>query len=239
MLSSLSKLTSKGPTKIVTAVLMFLLSGSFALWGIEDVFRGHVSTDVATVGDVPITYQAYMEAYRQRTNAITRATGKPITPDLARTFGLDKQVLNALIGDAALDSQAKKYGLGLDLQKMLQAVVNDPNFKVSLVPGQPPVFDPNTFRQLLQQNGMSEEGFFASQRLVYLRAQLDQAFAEGGPVPAALQEAAARFVQEKRNVSFFTLPQSSVGEIPPPIPLSCRATMMRTRARSARRNIAP
>src|SRR5580704_11722977 len=148
MLNSLSKLTSKGPTKIVTAVLMFLLSGSFALWGIEDVFRGHVSTDVATVGNVPITYQAYMEAYRQRTNAITRATGKPITPDLARTFGLDKQVLNALIGDAALDSQAKKYGLGLDSQKMLQAVVNDPNFKVSLVPGQPPVFDPNTFRQL-------------------------------------------------------------------------------------------
>ncbi|MDQ0393203.1 peptidyl-prolyl cis-trans isomerase D [Labrys monachus] len=207
---------SKGPAKVVTGVVMALLIGSFALWGIEDVFRGGGSSNVASVGNTEISSEAYMEAYRQRTAAITRQTGKGITPEIARAFGLDKQVLNALLADATLDNRTVKYGLGLDQQKTVQAVVNDPNFQVSRTPGQPPVFDPVAFRQLLQENGLSEQGFFNRQRQVYVRGQLDQAFAEGGPVPVALQQAVARYSQEKRNISYFVLPQSSVGDVGQP-----------------------
>ncbi|WP_448952043.1 SurA N-terminal domain-containing protein [Labrys neptuniae] len=215
MLSSFREVMTKGPAKIITAGVMFLLSGSFALWGVEGWLRGESNTTVATVGGTSISANAFSEAYRQRTSQITRATGKAVTPDLARTFGIDKQVLNGMIAEKAMDVQATKLGLGLDPKAMVQAVMNDPDFQVS-VPGKPPVFDATAFRQLLENNGMNEEMFFARQHDVYVRGQMDQGFMAGGPLPATLLQAAARYEQEKRNIAYFVLPQSSVGEIAPP-----------------------
>ncbi|MDT3377626.1 SurA N-terminal domain-containing protein [Labrys portucalensis] len=215
MLSSFREVMTKGPAKIITAGVMFLLSGSFALWGVEGWLQGRSNSDVATVGGSAISANTYSEAYRSRTLQITRATGKAVTPDIARTFGIDKQVLNGLISEKAMDVQAAKLGLGLDPQAMVRTVMNDPDFQVS-VPGKPPVFDANAFRQMLENNGMNEEMFFARQREVYVRGQIDQGLTAGGPVPQALLQAAARYEQEKRNTSYFVLPQSSVGDIAPP-----------------------
>lgn len=215
MLSSFREVMTKGPAKIVTAGVMFLLSGSFALWGVEGWLQGRTDTDVATVGGSPISANAFSESYRQRTSQITRATGKAVTPDVARAFGVDRQVLNALISEKAIDEQAAKLGLGLSAQATVQAVMSDPDFLIS-VPGKPPVFDANAFRQLLNNNNMNEDMFFARQREVYLRGQIDQGLAAGGPIPQTLLAAAARYQQEKRNISYFVLPQASVGEIAPP-----------------------
>lgn len=215
MLSSFREVMTKGPAKIVTAGVMFLLSGSFALWGVEGWLQGRTNTDVATVGGAPISANAFSEAYRQRTSQITRATGKAVTPDIARAAGIDRAVLNALISEKAIDEQAAKLGLGLDTKTTVQAVMNDPDFQIS-VPGKPPVFDATAFRQLLENNNMNEDMFFARQREVYLRGQIDQGLAGGGPIPQTLLQAAARYRQEKRNISYFVLPQSSVGEIAAP-----------------------
>lgn len=215
MLSSFRHVMTKGPAKYVTAVIMFLLIGSFGLWGVEGWLQGTTSTDVATVGGTPISSNAFSEAYRRRTTMITQATGQAVTPDLARTLQIDKQVLNSLIAETALDLQAKKLGLGLDQASMVQAVMNDPSFQVSQ-PGKPPAFDPNAFRRLLQDNGLNEDMFFARQHEFYIRNQVNQAFAEGGPVSQTMLQAGARFNQEKRNVSYFVLPQSAVGDVGQP-----------------------
>jgi peptidyl-prolyl cis-trans isomerase D len=215
MLSSFREVMTKGPAKIITAGLMLLLCGSFALWGVEGWLQGNSSTDVASVGTVNISSNTYSEAYRRRATMITQATGKAVTPDLARTLGLDKQVLDSLIAEAALDVQAKKLRLGLDQKSMVQAVMNDPSFQVSQ-PGKPAAFDPNAFRRLLQDNGLNEDSFFARQHEFYIRNQMNQAFAAGGPVSQTLLQAAARYNQEQRNISYFTLPQSSVGDVGQP-----------------------
>ncbi|GLS20516.1 peptidylprolyl isomerase [Labrys miyagiensis] len=215
MLSSFRNVMTKGPAKIVTAVIMFLLIGSFGLWGVEGWLHGNSSTDVATVSGTPISGNAFSEAYRRRTTMITQATGQAVTPDLARSLQIDKQVLNSLVADTALDVQAKRLHLGLDQAAMVQAVMNDPNFQVTQ-PGKPPVFDASTFRRLLQDNGLNEAMFFAQQHEFYLRSQMNEAFAVGGPVSQTMLQAAARFAQEKRNISYFVLPQGSVGDVGQP-----------------------
>ncbi|WP_413988066.1 peptidylprolyl isomerase [Labrys okinawensis] len=215
MLSSFRNVMTKGPAKIVTAVIMFLLIGSFGLWGVEGWLHGNTSTDVATVGGTPISGNAFSDAYRRRTTMITQATGQAVTPDVARSLQIDRQVLNSLVADTALDVQAKKLHLGLDQAAMVQAVMNDPNFQISQ-PGKPPVFDATSFRRLLQDNGLNEGMFFAQQHEFYLRGQMNEAFAVGGPVSQTMLQAAARFTQEKRNISYFALPQSSVGDVGQP-----------------------
>lgn len=215
MLSSFREVMTKGPAKIVTAAVMLLLIGSFALWGVEGWLKGSTVTDVASVGGANISANEFSETYRQRVSAITRATGKAVTPDLARTLGLDRQILQSLIAQKALDVHAAKLGLALDSKSVLQAVMNDPNFQTT-VPGKPPVFDANALRDLLRSNGLTEEGFFTHQRNLYVRGQIDQGFAEGGPLPQTLLGAMARYNQEKRNISYFVLPQSSVGDIGQP-----------------------
>jgi peptidyl-prolyl cis-trans isomerase D len=212
MLSSFRNSMTKGPAKIITAGIMFLLIGSFGLWGVEGWLHGTVSSDVATVGDTPISANTFGEAYRQRTAMYTQMTGEAVTPDVARSRQIDKQVLDSLVADLALDLQAKKLGLGLDQAAVLQAVTSDPSFQQ----GNPPAFDPTTFRQVLQQNGMNEEMFFARQHQVYLRGQLGQALTEGGPISQTLLQAIARYTQEKRNISYFVLPDSAVGDVGQP-----------------------
>src|SRR3972149_1071254 len=95
---------------IVAKLFIGLLVLSFAIWGIGDIFRGISGRDVAEVGSVKINIETFRQMYQERLQQIGRQIGRSVTPDQARSMGLDRQLLGELISETTLDEKARALG---------------------------------------------------------------------------------------------------------------------------------
>lgn len=194
----------------VAKLLIGLLAVSFGVWGIADVFKFGNASDLATVGTQEVTAEDYSRAFQNRLQEISQQTGRGITPEEARVFGIDKGVLEFLIQGAALDSEAKALKLGVSDTYLAQNLMTNPALLDST--GK---FNAERFKQLLAQNNMSEASFFASERQRMLREALTQTAGGDMPVGAGLLEAQYRFDNEQRDARYFIVTTAD-SEVPAP-----------------------
>ena len=201
----------KGAGTWIAKIFIALLVLSFAVWGIADIFGGYGSKTVATVGDTEISTVEYQNEFQRELRAISTRLGRNVTIADAREMGIDGQVILRLIGDAALESQAKLLGLGVTgkavgARLMRQAAFKDSSGK----------FDRERFYRLLQANNLSEQAFMERQRRSIIMQQITGAVSDGGRPPNTLVDAANRFANETRKLSYITVPKSKLGEIEEP-----------------------
>src|SRR3981081_1358798 len=112
MLRGLRKASSNWLGKTIMSVVMGVLIVSFGVWGIADIFRGFGRSKRATIGHTEISVEQFRQLYTDRLQQIGRQFGRPLTSDQARAFGLDRQVLQQTIAEAALDEEARRLGVG-------------------------------------------------------------------------------------------------------------------------------
>ena len=129
MLRGLRNASSGWLGKTIMAVVMGVLIVSFGIWGIADIFRGFGQSTAAKVGSTEISLNEFRQIYNDRLQQIGRQYGRPLTQDQARAFGLDRQVLLQTIGEAALDEEVRRLGLGQSDAETLRTIYDDPNFK--------------------------------------------------------------------------------------------------------------
>src|ERR1700751_2353253 len=154
MLRGLRKASSNWLGKTIMTVAMGALIVSFGIWGIADIFRGFGQSTLATVGHTEISLNEFRQLYTDRLQQIRRQFGRPLTMDQARAFGLDRQVLQQTIAEAALDEEARRLGLGQSDAETRRMIFNDPNFK-----GTNGAFDPARFQAAIRQFGYSEQRY--------------------------------------------------------------------------------
>jgi peptidyl-prolyl cis-trans isomerase D len=207
------KASSNWLGKIVMATVMGVLIISFGVWGIGDIFRGFGQSTLAKVGHTEISTEQFRQIYTERLQQIGRQFGRPLTMDQARAFGLDRQVLQQTIAEAAMDEEARRLGLGQSNDETMRMIFNDPNFK-----GVNGAFDPQRFQAVIRQIGYSEQRFVAEQRRVSLRRQIAGTIAAGLEPPKVLIEALTRFQNEQRTVEYVKLDAAQAGTIDPPSP---------------------
>src|ERR1700744_5664109 len=111
MLRGLRKASSNWLGKSIMTLVMGVLIVSFGIWGIADIFRGFGQSTVAKVGHTEISLNEFRQLYTDRLQQIGRQFGRPLTPDQARAFGVDRQVLQQTLAAAALDEQARRLRL--------------------------------------------------------------------------------------------------------------------------------
>src|SRR5215475_4496079 len=167
MLRGLRKASSNWLGKTVMAVVMGVLIVSFGIWGIADIFRGFGQSTLAKVGHTEISTNEFRQIFTDRLQQMGRQFGRPLTMEQARAFGFDRQVLQQIIAEAALDEEARRLGLGVSDAETLRVIHSDPNFKG--VNGQ---FDPNRFAAIIRQAGYTEQRYVAEQRRVSTRRQI-------------------------------------------------------------------
>src|SRR5712675_2423008 len=112
MLRGMRKASSNWLGKIIMAVVMGVLIISFGVWGIADIFKGFGQSTLAKVGKTEISAEQFRQLYTEKLQQIGRQFGRPLTMDQARAFGLDRQLLQQTIAEAALDEEARRLGLG-------------------------------------------------------------------------------------------------------------------------------
>ncbi len=207
------KASSNWLGKIIMATVMGVLIISFGVWGIADIFRGFGQSTLAKVGHTEISAEQFRQIYTERLQQIGRQFGRPLTMDQARAFGLDRQVLQQTIAEAALDEEARRLGLGQSNDETMRMIFNDPNFK-----GVNGAFDPARFQTVIRQFGFSEQRYVADQRRVSLRRQIAGTIGAGLEPPKVLLDALARFQNEQRSIEYVKLDAAQAGAIDPPSP---------------------
>jgi peptidyl-prolyl cis-trans isomerase D len=211
MLSSMRATAQGWLGRLVMATLMTVIILSFAIWGIGDIFRGFGAGDLAKVGSTEISTEAFRNAYQTELQRLQRLERRNITNEEARQYGIDREVLSRMVGEAALNDQAARFGLAISDESVKKSIVSDPNFK-----GLTGQFDRQVFDSFLREEGFTEKTYMRHLRALELRRQIGEAITAGLQLPKALIEAMFRFEKETRSADYAVLPVSSAGQLPPP-----------------------
>src|ERR1700742_248956 len=197
MLRGLRKASSNWLGKTIMTIAMGALIVSFGVWGIADIFRGSGQSTLAKVGHTEISTNEFRQLYTDRLQQLGRQFGRPLTMDQARAFGLDRQVLQQTIAEAALDEEARRLGLGQSDEETKRTIFSDPNFR-----GTNGQFDPARFQAAIRQYGYSEARYVADQRKVSLRRQIAGTVSAGLEPPKVMIDALSHFQNEQRSVEY-------------------------------------
>jgi peptidyl-prolyl cis-trans isomerase D len=207
------KASSNWLGKTIMAVVMGVLIISFGVWGIADIFKGFGQSTLATVGRTEISINEFRQLYTEKLQQIGRQFGRPLTMDQARAYGLDRQLLQQTIAEAALDEEARRLGLGQSDAETMRMIVSDPNFK-----GVGGNFDPARFQAVIRQYGFTEQRYLADQRKVSLRRQIVGTLSAGLEPPKTMIDALSRFQNEQRSIEYVKFDTAHAGAIEQPSP---------------------
>lgn len=192
-------------------IVMGLLIVAFGIWGIADIFHGFGQSALATVGGTEISTEQFRQIYNDRLQQIGRQFGRPLPPDQVRALGLDRQILQQVVAEAALDEDARRKGLKVSDEEISRQIKSDPNFR-----GANNAFDAGRFAGLIRQLGYTEQRYVAEQRNMALRRQIIGTMTDGVEPSKTLLEALNRFQNEQRTIDYVKLGAAQAGTIDPP-----------------------
>jgi peptidyl-prolyl cis-trans isomerase D len=204
----------------VAAILIGFLILSFAIWGINDIFKTNSATAIAVVGDAELDYRTFDQEFTNKVRQQADATGARTTVQEARAAGYDRVVLNDMIKDMALLGEAKRLGIGASDAMVRTALLQIPGLAQ---PGGG--IDPAIFRQFLQQIQMTEPQLVQLLRENLMRDQLARTAMVGAPAPRGMAIALAAYASERRSIEYVVFPADKAGEIATPDDATLQAYM--------------
>jgi len=213
MLRGIHKASSTWLGKGVMAVIMGFLVISFAIWGIGDIFRGFGLSSAIKIGKTEISIDQFRQYYTDRLQQLGRQARRVITPEEARTSGIDRQILSQLVAETTLDEQAKALRLGISNAEIASRITSDPTFR-----GLNGQFDRQRFEEIIRQASFTETRFVEEQRRVILRRQIAVSVSGEIHVPATAMNVLNQYQNEKRAIAYLALGPAQAGDIPVPTP---------------------
>lgn len=197
-------------TQVVVWVLMAMLVVGLGGFGVTN-FGGGV-TSIGRVGDREIDTNTYARALQQELAALTAQFGQNITLSQAQSLGLDRQVLQSLVTQTALDNEAARVSLSVGDAVVAQRITQTPAFQ-----GTAGQFDRDTYRFTLDRNNLTESAFEADLRADVARQLLTGAVAGGFVAPAPMTDTLYNWVGERRGFSLLRLTEADLATaIPTP-----------------------
>lgn len=193
----------------VVKIFIGVLAASFAVWGIADVFTTRPTDTLAEVGSRQISVQEYSNRFQRELRLLSQQLGQPLTAAQGRQFGLDRNVLGALLRDAALEAQADELNLTVSDTSVAQRIADNPQFQNSQG-----TFNKDQFLALLRSNGLSEQMFVVAEKQGLIRGAIATTIERGAAAPQKLVEFAHKFNNEQRDATYFTVtvPETTIAE---------------------------
>jgi peptidyl-prolyl cis-trans isomerase D len=218
MLESMRNAAQGVVGKTIMTIVMGLTIVSFGIWGVGDMLRGFTATNVATVGDAKITSQDYRYEFQRLLQQTQRRLKQPFTTEQARAIGLDREVLQRMISEAAVDEETRKLGLDVSDDALRALITTNPDFQ-----DKSGAFDPQKFASVLHDADFNERMYVSELKKDTLRQFVVSALATGVQAPKAMAAAEGAFRDQTRSADTFLLPASLAGDIPAPSEDTLRA----------------
>ena len=185
--------------KWMTAVILVVIIGPFALWGINSYFTASTDNSIATVNGDPINPGDFQRAYQTQYSRLQQFYGPSFKPGMIDEKQLRQQVLDELINEALLNQQVSKHHYSVGDAQLVAAIQKMPAFQAG---GK---FSPQAYAAALAGAGMSPAEFESRDRQGMEVSQVqdsiqDSAIATPGELSAAI---AAR--QQQREISYINV----------------------------------
>eukprot|EP00913_Durusdinium_trenchii_P021229 g19942.t1 len=166
---------------------------------------------VMTVGDQEISPEQFRLAYQRQIANVSRQFGTQLTPQQARAFGIENEVLAQLAAGAALDQLSDDMNLGLSEDRLAKLISEDPSFKG--VNGQ---FDHGLFSSRLRNAGLRENDYIQERSKVAIRSQVVEAVSDGFKPPQVLVDALKQYRDERRTLDYLLLSNANIDPVKAP-----------------------
>lgn len=200
----------KGVSTWLARALLVLLIISFAVWGIQDVFRGSPTRTLAKVGDAEITAEEFAVAFEREVNRLREMLGPEFDSAKAWQFGLDRQVLSQMLSRLMLDQETAELGIAVPEPYLVAEIRSQQVFQ-----NERGEFDRARFEQILRANGLSEAAFLAQIESDLARRQLVGTLIAGITPPSPLVARLHAYRHETRRAEAVRLPADAVS-VPEP-----------------------
>jgi len=201
----------RGAQSWVAKGLFIILLVSFAVWGIGPIFQGGRVQTAATAGNVKISSAEADQAFMQQVRQFERQYGMTLNSEMIAQLGFKRQIIQQLVMQALYDQEASKLGLRLSNELIQQTIASQPPFRN--VQGQ---FDPNLFRQLLSNIGMSESQYVAAIKGDVTRLMLMGSIQGSANTSDILARTVFAWQNEKRIAESLEVKASDMRNIPSP-----------------------
>ena len=190
--------TKKKSKKVLGWGLMGLLC--VALLGFGGAGLTGTVRSIGTVGDKPISAQAYYQALNAQIAQQSARAGRALSFPEAEAGGIPAATLQGIVGQRALDHEATVLGLSVGDEVVSEQVLANPSFR-----GLDGTFDRAQYRNALSQSGFSVSEFEDSLREDATRALIQGAVFAGVPDPVIYAETLAKFTREGRTFTWAPL----------------------------------
>ncbi|MGE5623936.1 MAG: SurA N-terminal domain-containing protein [Bacillota bacterium] len=185
--------------KWITAVILFLIIGPFALWGINSYFTASSDNSVATVNGDPINPGEYQRVYQGQYARLEQMYGAAFKPELIDEKQLHQQVLDGLINDTLLSQRVSSGHYAVGDAQLVEDIQKMPAFQVA---GK---FSAQVYRSQLAGSGMSPQEFERRERQAIEEGQFQASLADSAiATPSELASAYAVRGQQ-REVAYITV----------------------------------
>ncbi len=191
----------------VSAIIIGLLVISFGVWGLNDVFTGGGSDNVAKVAGKSVTQQEYRAEFDRLLKRAKSEAKREVTTEEARKEGLDNAVLERMVGDRAFAALTNSLGLVVGKSVVQAEIAKIPGFQDPTTQR----FSQDVYMQALNENGYTPATFESSVRGDLSRQALTLAASSGLRAPRVFASQTLAYGTERRVVTVVPVPANLAG----------------------------
>lgn len=196
----------------VALILIGLLVVSFAIWGVNDVFKPNLTSWVVKAGDREIGGVQFKLMFDQNRERMEQQFQQPIPVEFAVQQGMDRQLLEEMMAAESLNAIMDRMGLRAPKALIAEQLKAIPAF-FDQITGR---FDENRYRAALGERNLTPELFEKGLADDIMRGQFGSGLMNGLQSPRIYAAATAAYALEERDVSYFLITPAMVGAVPPP-----------------------
>ncbi|MBL1429946.1 SurA N-terminal domain-containing protein [Oceanicaulis sp. AH-315-P02] len=193
----------KSPFAVVFIGLIVL---SFVVWGTGDVLKGGTGDAVVIVGPEKVTVDEYAVKWRREVDYRLRESNGKFSEVEAKQQGLDQQLLDRLITEAALTAKMNELGISVS-NAMVVKFARDYEAFADPFTGK---FSDDQYLDTLNNAQLTPRQFEEDARADLGRQQLLSVIYDGIPSPISFTRLIMAYQQEMRQVETIFLPASSL-----------------------------
>ena len=184
---------------VIAWVIVILIIIPFALWGINQYFRGGAEQPVAKVNGIGIPQRDFQRAYQQVRAFRQSLMGQNFNPALMDENEMKKDALRSLERNEILAQAAIKAGFRIGDEQLGEEITKQQQFQHE---GK---FDPQLYERMLAARGMSTAEFEAALKQELLAKQMLSSFTDTAMVLDYELDNILRIKEQQRKIGYLTL----------------------------------
>ena len=199
-------------SKIFFFFVLMLAVLAMVGFGLTGIFSQSISASVATVGKVDVSADDYFRSIQNEITSVSQQFGTQLTIDQALLFGLDRNVLQRLITQAAYENEAQRLGVSVGDETVRDSLLSNPGFQ-----GLTGTFDEDVYKDSIRRSNMTTSGYEALVRADASQLLIQAAVSAGVNLPDEASLAIFDYIGESRDFTYARVGANNIaGSIPAP-----------------------